>query len=272
MIRERGENFRRWKRNVVEKADLVAVTALAQRLGQRQQMEIMHPDNVVAAKKFVQFRGKALVDPHIAAEVAAREFRQVQPVMQNRPEHPVGISIVIFLEIFLGEVGHHIGLMTVLNGAGGHVRCGGDPPAPAKPDTGMTPQDRVDRDRETARSASAVAIRDFDTIGDYDQPFHFALRRHIVPRTRSSRHNYRESDCELRVQSGASRRLVDAKSHVGAARYGLGQPHLGRLLRADGRDKIVGSVKQPVGSLPARFRRLARVWGEGRRRHFSFQQ
>ena len=50
MIRERGENFRRWKRNVVEKADLVAVTALAQRLGQRQQMEIMHPDNVVGAK------------------------------------------------------------------------------------------------------------------------------------------------------------------------------------------------------------------------------
>jgi hypothetical protein len=28
MIRERGENFHRWKRDVVEKADLVAVTAL----------------------------------------------------------------------------------------------------------------------------------------------------------------------------------------------------------------------------------------------------
>jgi hypothetical protein len=37
----------------------------------------MHPDDVVCSKKFMQFRGKALVDPHIAAEVAAGEFGQV---------------------------------------------------------------------------------------------------------------------------------------------------------------------------------------------------
>lgn len=139
-------------------------------------MVIMNPDDVVGPKKLVQFRGKALVDPHIAAEVAAGEFRQVQPVMQDRPEHAVGISIVVFLKIFLGEVGQHIRLMAVLDGADAHVRCGGDPPAPAKPDTGMPLQDRADRDCEAARPASAIAGRDRDTIGDHDQPFHFTLR------------------------------------------------------------------------------------------------
>jgi hypothetical protein len=37
----------------------------------------MNPDNVVGLQNLVQFRGEALVNPHIAAEIAAREFRKI---------------------------------------------------------------------------------------------------------------------------------------------------------------------------------------------------
>jgi hypothetical protein len=55
----------------------------------------------------------------------------------------------------------------------------------------MPPQDRADRDGKAARSASAIAARNRDAIGDYDQPFHFALRRHLAwtrAATRSKEH------------------------------------------------------------------------------------
>jgi hypothetical protein len=37
----------------------------------------MNPDNVVGLQNLVQFRSEALVDPHIAAEITAREFRKI---------------------------------------------------------------------------------------------------------------------------------------------------------------------------------------------------
>jgi hypothetical protein len=96
--------------------------------------------------------------------------------MQNGPEHPVGISIVIFLKVFLAQVGEHIRLVTVRNGLDAGIRSGGNPAAPAKPDSGMPSQDRANRDSKAARAASAVAARDRDTIGDYDQPFQITLQ------------------------------------------------------------------------------------------------
>ena len=38
--------------------------------------------------------GEHLVDPQIAGHVAAGEFRQIEPVMQDRPQHPVGEAVV----------------------------------------------------------------------------------------------------------------------------------------------------------------------------------
>jgi hypothetical protein len=170
MIRKCGQNLRRWKWNMVKKPDPVAMTAIAKCLGQRQQVIIMNPDNVVGLQNLVQFGREALVDPHIAAEIAAREFRKIQPIMQNRPEHSVGVPVVIFLVVLFGEVGQHVRLMTMLNRADRHIRCGSDQTAPAEPNPRVSPQNRADRDCKPARAASAVAAGDGDTIGDHDQP------------------------------------------------------------------------------------------------------
>ena len=63
--------------DMVKKPDFVAVTTIPKCLGQRQQVIIMNPDNVVGLQNLVQFSSEALVDPHIAAEIAAREFRKI---------------------------------------------------------------------------------------------------------------------------------------------------------------------------------------------------
>jgi isopentenyl diphosphate isomerase/L-lactate dehydrogenase-like FMN-dependent dehydrogenase len=71
------QNLWWWKRDMVKKPDFVAVLAIPKCLGQRQQVIIMNPDNVVGLQNLVQFRREALVNAHIAAEIAAREFRKI---------------------------------------------------------------------------------------------------------------------------------------------------------------------------------------------------
>ena len=77
MIWKCRQNFGWWKGNMVKKSNPVAMTAIPKCLGQGQQMIIMNPDNVVGLQNLVQFRREMLVDPHIPAEIAAREFRNI---------------------------------------------------------------------------------------------------------------------------------------------------------------------------------------------------
>ena len=77
--------------------------ALPQRLGQRHEVVIVHPDDVVGLQHLVEFGGEMLIDAEIAAEVAAGEFRQVQPVMEDGPQHPVGEAVVVFLVVLFAR-------------------------------------------------------------------------------------------------------------------------------------------------------------------------
>src|SRR5690606_1577225 len=94
MLRQGGDDLRRRKRRMQEEADLVPVPAFAQRLRQREEMIVVHPDDVVWPQNLVQFIGEMLVDAQVAAEVTAREFRKIEPVMQDRPQHAVGEAVV----------------------------------------------------------------------------------------------------------------------------------------------------------------------------------
>jgi hypothetical protein len=66
---------------MVKESNLVAVTKIPKRIGQRQQVIVMNPDQVVGLQYFVQLRGKTLVDPHIAAEIAAGALNSV-PILR----------------------------------------------------------------------------------------------------------------------------------------------------------------------------------------------
>ncbi len=54
VVRQRGENLRRRKRNVQEEADAVAMPAVAQHLRERDEMIVVHPDDVVGLQEIVQ--------------------------------------------------------------------------------------------------------------------------------------------------------------------------------------------------------------------------
>src|SRR5580693_6640954 len=62
-----------WRRawDVKEKADAILVPALAQGLGERHQMIIMHPDEVIRPEDLVQLARKVIIDAQIAAQVPA---------------------------------------------------------------------------------------------------------------------------------------------------------------------------------------------------------
>ena len=75
VVRQRGEDFRRREWHVQKKADTVLVTAVAQHLCKRNEMIVVHPDDVIWLHQTVQLIRKMGVDASIAAEIAPGKFR-----------------------------------------------------------------------------------------------------------------------------------------------------------------------------------------------------
>jgi hypothetical protein len=59
---------------VQEEPDTIGMAALAKLLSHRDQLIVMHPNNVVRAQELGEFAGKVPVDAEISGEVAPREF------------------------------------------------------------------------------------------------------------------------------------------------------------------------------------------------------
>ena len=74
------------------------------------------------------------VDAPIAAEIATRKLRQIEPIVQNRPQHPIGETVVIFLIVGLDEVGDDVRHVAALNGPGRGVLVGRNRSTPAEPE------------------------------------------------------------------------------------------------------------------------------------------
>src|SRR5690606_30723491 len=125
---------------------------------QREEMIVVHPDDVVWPQNLVQFIGEMLVDAQIAAEVTAREFRKIEPVMQDRPQHAVGEAVVIFVVIFLRQIGDDIGNLVGLDGLGLQALVG-NASAPAEPDAWMFLQRRQYSDLKPPGAAARARNR-----------------------------------------------------------------------------------------------------------------
>ena len=162
-----------------EEADLVGVAALAQRLGQRNQVIVVHPDYVVGTQQLLEISGEKFIDANIAAEIAAREFGKVEPVMQNRPQHTVGKAVVEFLVVVLAQIDGGVSDVVVFGDLGGTRVFFRDTPAPAEPKTAAPPQRRPDRDLEPA--GARVAIGNANSVRYYDEP-----RQYLSPQLRDS--------------------------------------------------------------------------------------
>ena len=69
----------------------------------------MNPNHIIRPNEFVQLAREMLVDPHVAGEIAAGKLGEVQPIVQDRPQHPIGKAVVVFVVIFLGQIGNDVG-------------------------------------------------------------------------------------------------------------------------------------------------------------------
>ena len=162
-----------------EETDLVAVPAVAQRLGQRNQMIVVHPYDVVGFQQCFEVTGEILVYPEIAAEIASREFGEIEPIMQDRPQHTVGKAVVEFLVVILAKIDSGIGNVFVRDGLHGPRHIFGNASAPAEPQAAVPLERRPNRDFEPA--SSRAAIRNSNPVRYYDEP-----RQYRSPQLRDS--------------------------------------------------------------------------------------
>src|ERR1700745_698399 len=123
--------------------------------------------------------GEILVDADIAAKVTPRELGEVEPIVQNRPQHAVCESVVEFLIVILAQI--ECGVSRVVVGDGLHIarHIFRDAPAPAKPEAAMPLERGSDRHFEPA--GPSAAIRDATSVRHYDEP-----RQYRSPQLRDS--------------------------------------------------------------------------------------
>ncbi len=108
MTRQRQKDVGRRTWNVKKEADLVFMSTRAQLLRQRHQVIIVHPNDIVRLEDARYVIGEDPVDALIAAEIAVRIFGEIDAIVQDRPEDPIGKAVVIFLIVGVREVDHRI--------------------------------------------------------------------------------------------------------------------------------------------------------------------
>src|SRR5262245_7026778 len=169
MMRQGGEDFRRRTRNVEEESDAVLVAKVAQRLGKRHQMIVVHPDQIIRREDVVQLTGEEVVDAQIAAQIATGEFCAVDLVVENRPQHAIGEAVVVFLVIFLGEVADDVSDLVARDRPGFDLGARRYASAPTEPNPRHALERRLDGDLEPAGTHPAL-IRNGYPVRYYDEP------------------------------------------------------------------------------------------------------
>ncbi|MNU89778.1 hypothetical protein D3C71_796280 [compost metagenome] len=108
VVRHGLQQVGRGHRHVQEEADPAADATLAQQRGQRDQVVIVDPDDVVFAQQRGQLFGEQRVDPAVGFAGGAVVVHQVQAEVQQRPQGAVGEAVVVAVDVALVEVHGHI--------------------------------------------------------------------------------------------------------------------------------------------------------------------
>ena len=158
VLGERGEDLGRRERDVQEEAHAALPARGAHLLAHQEEVVVVHPDGVVGAGELGEEAGEAAVDRLVGGEVGLVEMREVDPVVEDRPERAVGVAEVVALVLGLGQVGE--GELDVAFGeepdAAGLALDG--LAGPAEPDAAAALRQRLlDRHRQPAGARGAGA-------------------------------------------------------------------------------------------------------------------
>src|SRR6266849_641000 len=100
-----------------------------------------------------------IVDAEISAEVSARKLGEVQPIMQNRPQHPIGETVIVFLIIVFSQIGDDVFDVLVFDGSRPQLLPRPDFSAPSEPNAAIMLQGRPQRHLKPAGALGASAGR-----------------------------------------------------------------------------------------------------------------
>ncbi|MNS92022.1 hypothetical protein D3C72_1261390 [compost metagenome] len=136
MLRNGRDDDLRWQRNVQEEADALLAAHGAQLGGQRHQVVVVDPDDVVVLQQRHQLAREQLVHAAVAADEAGIEMRQVQAVVEHRPEHVVAVAQVVAVVVVATQVERgerHLAGLLLVQLAFARGAALDDLPAPAEP-------------------------------------------------------------------------------------------------------------------------------------------
>src|SRR5262249_23649023 len=128
-----------------------------------------HPDNVVRPHETVQDVRELVIDAQIAIHVAVRKLNEIEPIVQDRPQHPVGETVVVFLEIRAVQIRSNVSHAAAFDGMNVFVAALSKLTAPAEPDAAVALDERAHHHLETAGPRLAFAGQ-ADTVGHDNHP------------------------------------------------------------------------------------------------------
>jgi hypothetical protein len=167
--RQGREDLGRREGRVQEEAHALPQAELAQLLRERDQVEVVHPDEVVRLQEPRQSRGEARVDVPVDVELRPLEAHQVDAEVQQRPQAVVAEAVVVAVVLVLREVERRAGDAGGLLGLQARLVRARQAAAPAEPQPAALPQRIDEPDGEAARGRRAAhrpdAVRDGDEAG-----------------------------------------------------------------------------------------------------------
>ncbi|CAG9222614.1 hypothetical protein BVI434_410017 [Burkholderia vietnamiensis] len=139
VLRNRGHDRRRRHRNMQEEADRIRAAHRAQFGGERNQLIVVNPDGVVRPQQRAELAREQLVHASVAVGEAAVELREIEPVVEHRPEHVVRVAEVVRVVILRIEIDRReLDAADVLDlhvvALRGSLALAAQPAAPAEPD------------------------------------------------------------------------------------------------------------------------------------------
>src|SRR5690606_23242030 len=129
-----------------------------------------NPDDIVCFEQRLQAICEELVYAEITSHFAPAIFRQIQPVMADRPKDAVGETLIIFFDIKLGQIRQRIVDIAVcyhLQRADGVSLAG--LPGPSQPHPAACLERRVKSDSQTASRRRPIVAWNWNTVRNYDK-------------------------------------------------------------------------------------------------------
>src|SRR5436190_3745902 len=173
-IGKRGQHFRWGKRDVQEETDWTGEAVGPDLRAERNEMIVVHPDDVLALEEWTQPSRHPLVDAPIGLRKAPFEAGEVESVMEDRPQGLVGETAVEFLDICRRHVdGGKLDAAFRLDLQRPERAFFAGLARPAEPDAAAFPQHIAYANGEAAGGSRVV--QGSDAIGDDEEPIHSAF-------------------------------------------------------------------------------------------------